>query len=112
VLRFAWLPRLQQLALTDNALPNVWPLPVPPRNGDGYDDQAANAAAAAAEAPPPPPGTAADAAAAGADAAYVPKIVDHAAAPKAAITGADRYGWVEKEGGRFFLISILFCRAP
>ena len=45
VLRFARLPRLQQLHLTDNRLADVWPLPPPPA---GAADAAEAAAAAAA----------------------------------------------------------------
>lgn len=44
VLRFARLPRLQQLHLTDNRLADVWPLPPPPA---GAADAAEAAAAAA-----------------------------------------------------------------
>ena len=114
MLRFAWLPRLQQLALTDNALPNVWPLPPTSfasltsssLGGEGVKNATTVTATVTVDLPPPPPAPAAAAAAApvvtgveevnegkagaGDDSTYVPKMVEHAAIPKEAITGADR----------------------
>jgi hypothetical protein len=107
---------LQQLALTDNALPNVWPLPPSSSPSHGGGVQNATTAAAAAAVPtdlplPPAPAPAPSAPAvtgvdeaneqpagggsgggssSGDDSTYVPKMVEHAAIPKEAITGADR----------------------
>lgn len=109
MLRFAWLPRLQQLALTDNALPTVWPLPPTSfaslssslGGGEGVKNATTVTATATADQPPPPAPAPApvvateveevnEGKAAGDDSTYVPKMVEHAAIPKEAITGADR----------------------